>query len=128
MALDPDALVTDLATLLAPAPIDEDRAKLIVELAIQRAAGVVSPVPDAAKPIVLDVALRGYTNPQGVQSQAAGPFSQTFRAPGVYLLDNERNDLAALAESRRGAFTVRMHARPHHVEHRYPPVPERPWP
>jgi hypothetical protein len=84
---------------------DINRAGLVLDMTLERVASVVSPVPDEARPIVLDVAGRGYTNPQGVASETVGPFNTTFRAPGVYLTKRERADLRRLV-GRGSAFTI----------------------
>ena len=107
MALDTDDLLDALTTLLRPAEVDTTRARLVVELALERVASVISPVPDAARPILLKVAMRGYSNPTDVQQETVGPFSRTFRSAGVYLTDLERLDLLGLSTTLRGAFTIR---------------------
>lgn len=111
----PAQILAQLKILLRPQEVDEPRAQLTVELAMERVRMVIDPIPEKARAILLDVARRGYDNPSGVQSEtrAAGPFneSRTFRAPGVYLLDQERADLAAMAAKAngqdRGAYTIR---------------------
>lgn len=107
MALtDPATLVEDLETYLGLGTnIDPLRALLMVDLSLQRVGAVVTPVPDAARAIVLDVAARGYSNPQGTSTEQVGPFSRTFRMPGVYLTARERSDLRRMRGS-GGAFTV----------------------
>jgi hypothetical protein len=85
--------------------IDRARAELVLNLALQRASAVVSPVPDEALPIILDAAGRAYSNPQGATAETAGPFGRTFSMPGVYLTKRERADLRAMA-GEGGAFTI----------------------
>ncbi len=97
----------DLITMIRPAAVDQRRAELVVDLAILRVQAVVSPIPHGARPILLESAMRGYLNPQSVAQESAGPFTRTFREPGVYLTRREREDLEALAETNRGAFTIR---------------------
>lgn len=111
MALSPADLLADLTVLLG-GQVEQDRAELVVDLALQRVASVVNPIPDAARPILLDVIERGYSNPRGVESRTVGPFTERFRNPGVYLLDQEREDLLALVTTTRsgGAFTIRAGA------------------
>lgn len=92
--------------------LDDGRARLVLDLTLQRVAGVVSPIPDEARPIVLDVAGRAYLNPQATETETVGPFGRTFRAPGVWLTERERTDLRGLVGP-RGAFTINpIHPRP----------------
>lgn len=108
-----DALsVSDVAEalqkLLAGTGIDTARAYLIAELALERAQLVVNPVPYRARPIVLEIASRALQNPQAVTQETVGPFSRSFRDPGVYVTDRERDLLLALVPGyAAGAFTVR---------------------
>jgi hypothetical protein len=110
--LDANDVVDKLRKLVGTSvPWDGERAEAIVELAMQRAESVIDPVPARARAIIVDVAVRAYTNPLAATSQAVGPFSTTYQAPGVYLTQRERDDLAALAEPDatappRGAFTI----------------------
>lgn len=108
----------DLLTMLRPAQPDLVRAELVVELAILRVRAVVDPIPEGARPILLEAALRGYQNPTRTSQEAAGPFSRTLPNAGVYLTDEERAELARLAEmgavagaARSGAFTIRPGAK-----------------
>lgn len=104
-------VVADVATLLRPAVVDMERAERIVVLAMLRCSMVVSPIPEGARPILVDMAMRAYTNPQSAVYETAGPFSRSFREAGVYLKPNERSDLEALAATATGtgaaAFTIR---------------------
>lgn len=102
-------VVDDLAVFLGldADHLDRARAWLVADLAVMRVATVLDPVPEAARPIVLDVAVRAYVNPEGVDVEQVGQVSRTFRTSGVYLTDRERTDLAALAAGCSGrAFTV----------------------
>jgi hypothetical protein len=104
-------VVADVASLLSPAEVNMGRAETIARLAMLRVRMVVSPVPEGARPILVDMVYRAYTNPQGAVYETAGPFSRSFREAGVYLKPNERADLEALAASAAGhgaaAFTIR---------------------
>jgi hypothetical protein len=84
------------------------RAELVVDLAVTLAEAVVSPLPAAARPIVLTAAVRAYTNPEGVDSLTVGATNRTFRNATVYLTDKERAELQRLGDARtlRGAFTI----------------------
>lgn len=105
--LNANDLVDDLAIYLGLPAVDTLRAILVLELTLLRARGVVASLPDTAKPIILDVAARGYINPQDAASETVGPFGRTFRMPGVYFTKQERADLLALVGQGRGAFTIR---------------------
>lgn len=113
-ALDASGVVDNLRKVIGtagPVPWDDERAQVIVELAMQRAEAVIDPVPARARAIIVDVALRAYTNPLAATSQSVGPFSTTYQTPGVYLTQRERDDLVALkpaetADQPRGAFTI----------------------
>lgn len=104
-------VVADMATLLRPATVDMERAATVVELAMLRVSMVVSPIPEGARPILVDMSMRAYTNPQSAVYETAGPFSRSFREAGVYLKPNERADLEALGAAAAGhgaaAFTIR---------------------
>jgi hypothetical protein len=99
-----DDLVEDFGIYLGQS-LDEPRALLMLDLAIARCTAVVSPLPDAAKGIVLDVAQRAYTNPTGATSEVIGPFQQTSPSYGVSLTSANRRELRLLGGS-GGAFTV----------------------
>lgn len=97
-----------LQQLLPDTGRDVSRLYLIAELAIERAELVVRPVPYRARPVVLEIASRALQNPQAVTQETVGPFSRSFREPGVYVTDRERALLLALAPGcTSGAFTVR---------------------
>jgi hypothetical protein len=109
--LDPAVVVDDLRTYLGltPEAFDGPRAVLVVALAVTRAQAYLNPVPEAARAIILDVATRGFTNPTGTRSEAAGPFSRTFSTSEVYLTAGEREELLLLAQTAAGAsraFTI----------------------
>jgi hypothetical protein len=100
-------LVDDFGTYLgvARADLDETRAVLILNLAIDRCSTIVTPLPDAAKAIVFDVAQRAYSNVSGASSEGVGPFSRSLPAIGVSLTSANRRELRQLA-GRGGAFTI----------------------
>lgn len=111
MSFTADSLTADLAMLLGPEPVENDRARLVIDLALERVGAVITPIPDVARPIVLDVAVRGYTNPRNVTSEGDGPFNRTYQPGGVYLTAQEKTDLeemvaAAGPSEARGAFSV----------------------
>lgn len=104
-------VVDDLRVYLGGDGFDRARGELVVDLAMERADAIISPVPALARTIVLDVARRAYTNPSEVQSETVGPFSRTYAsgAIGVYLTDREEAALRAIATggTASGAFTIR---------------------
>jgi hypothetical protein len=97
---------SDLSTYLG-ATVDGDRAQLLVDLATQLCESIVSPLPDGADSVVLDVACRAYSNPGNVASQGAGPFPITYGAVGggLWLTRQNKATLRRLAGS-GGAFTI----------------------
>lgn len=105
-------VVADLAKMVRPAQVDVERAELVVELAMLRVIAVVNPIPEGARPILLESALRGYLNPSRTTQESAGPFTRTIPDGGVYLTAAERADLIELAgkvddDALPGAFTIR---------------------
>jgi hypothetical protein len=77
---DPIATPDDMTAVLGQ-PVDEARAARLIELAQELCATIIDPVPASARSVVLDVAIAAYTNPAGVESEAAGPTrSPTGRA------------------------------------------------
>lgn len=103
-----DLVVTsaDLGTYLGET-VDEARATLLLELAMDLADAIVTPVPDAAKAVVLTAAGRAYSNPQGLTAEMVGPYQASRPTAGVYLTKSERASLKRLI-GRGGAFNVDM--------------------
>lgn len=94
----------DLASYLGDT-VDEDRAQLFLDLVMDQAASIVSPVPDAAKAVVLRAAARGYQNPTGRTSELIGPYQMSGAGVGdILLTKSDRNALRRLA-GRSGAFS-----------------------
>lgn len=95
----------DLASYLG-STVDDDRAELFLALVMDQAASIVSPVPDAAKAIVLRVAARAYQNPIGATQELIGPYQLSGPATGDVLLN--KSDRAALRRlaGGSGAFTI----------------------
>lgn len=99
-------VASDLVVLVRQTgELDQERVQLMVTLAMDAVRQEIDPVPVAARGIVLGVAVRGYVNITGAESQTVGPFAQTFSKPGVYLTAREQADLRRLAHV-RGAFTI----------------------
>lgn len=99
---------SDLDSLLSMGgTIDADRAQLLLDLAVEQCQIIVSPLPDNARSVVLNVAARAYNNPTGVAAQTIGPESVQYgsTAIGVYLTKTDIETLQRLAGT-GGAFTV----------------------
>jgi len=105
------ATPSELGTLLQKDIPDNDaRGVLVLALAQARCELWVSPLPAAAKGIVLAVAARAWTNMEqanqiGLGSAYATMSSGGVTAGGLYLSRTERADLRRLA-GRSGAFSV----------------------
>lgn len=97
----------DLGRYLDLPEVDEDRAILLIQLAQDKCTAVVSPLPDEARGVVLDVAARAYINPGMVQQQAIGSVSVSYGTPtgGLWLTKANIADLRRLS-GRTGAFTI----------------------
>lgn len=104
---DPLVLPSDLATYLSIANIDEDRATLILGLAQGLCESVVSPLPDGAEAVILDVATRAWSNPANTTSDATGPLSTSYGtvSGGLWLTRQNEATLRRLAGG-GGAFTI----------------------
>jgi hypothetical protein len=87
-------------------PVDEDRAARLLELAQELCATIIDPVPASARSVVLDVAIAAYTNPAGVESEAAGPVSGHLRAGPRRAVPDEAaaHHAAAHRRARRGVL------------------------
>lgn len=96
----------DLGTYLG-VTVDPNRAGLLIGSAVQLCESVVTPLPDGAEAVVLDVAGRAYTNPQGVQQQTVGPYSAQYGpvSGGLWLTRGNRSTLRRLAGG-SGVFTI----------------------
>lgn len=97
----------DLAAFLGIDDIDTDRASRVIGFAEKLATSIVSPLPDGAEVVVLDIAGRAYANPQNVQQQGAGGFTVSYGAVsgGMWTTRSNVSTLRRLA-GRGGAFTI----------------------
>jgi hypothetical protein len=109
----------DLGIYLGELDIDLERAQKLLDLATSLCLSVVSPLPDGAEAVVLDVATRAL-NPRNAQSDTAGPYSMSFGAAagGLWLTRQNKSTLRRLAGT-GGAFTVEVG--PSLGEWEYPP-------
>lgn len=94
-------LTSDLATFLG-IDVDEERAQMMLELAQQACATIVTLTADA-KFAVLGVAARVYSTPVPVASQTTGPYSVGGTVGGISLTRAEERALRRLAGG-GGAF------------------------
>lgn len=108
----PIAQPSDLQSFLGASNIDNSRATLLIQLAQNECATIVSPLPATAIGVVLDVAARAYGNPQGVQSQHLGTASVSYgnqqyggALGGIFLTRGNKATLRRLAGS-GGAYSV----------------------
>lgn len=95
------------ASYLGLTSIDEDRAELILAKAQTLCEAVVTPLPDGASAVILDVATRAWTNPTNAQSQSmpVGSVSYGAVSGGLWLTRQNRQTLRTLAGG-GGAFTI----------------------
>lgn len=97
----------DLSTYLGN-EVDPGRAKQLIDMATRLCKSVVSPLPDDADVVILDVVARAYTNPTNATSQNAGPFAANFGAVagGLWLTRQNKSVLRGLAGTGGGVFTI----------------------
>lgn len=107
----PVATSDDLATYLNISNIDANRATLILGMAQDLCETIVSPLPDTAKAVVLDVAARAFVNPQQLADASLGTAHLQYGAAngsvigGLYLSRTNKASLRRLA-GRGMAFTA----------------------
>jgi hypothetical protein len=65
------------------------------------------PIPDAADPVIITATKRAYLNHTGATTMAAGPYSASFPAGGVYLTVAERGALQR-AINQGNHFSIEM--------------------
>lgn len=96
----------DLGTYLGTT-IDDTRAQLLIDMATKLCESIVSPLPDAADAVVLDVVTRAYTNPGMASQQGAGSFTVAYAGGngGLWLTRQNKTTLRRLA-GQGGAFTI----------------------
>lgn len=97
----------DLSIYLGSDTLDQDRATLTLAAAQALCESVVSPLPQGAFAVVLDVAVRALSNPTGASQQAVGPFPVTFPVGGLMLTRANERTLRRLAGS-GGAFSINL--------------------
>lgn len=103
----PLCVPTDLETYLGmPSDtINVPRATQILLIAQNWCESVCAPLPSTAFGVVLSIASRGYSNPEGVTQETVGPYS-VQRGPGtIYMTKQEKSMLLRLAGVGR-AFSI----------------------
>lgn len=96
----------DLGTAMG-ASVDPARATALIGYATSLCLSIVSPLPDGAEAVVIDVAARAYANLLNVQAESFGPSSATFGSVsgGLWLTRQNKATLRRLAGG-GGAFTI----------------------
>jgi hypothetical protein len=100
-----DVTADELRLYLNLGEVDAMRAEFLLDQALTLAASIVTPVPDAAKPIILAAAGRAYANPQGVSQETVGPYGVQRPFAGLFFTRAEQAALRRLG-GQGGAFTV----------------------
>ncbi len=106
------ALVADPPTLqsyLGIDTIDTTRALTILEMATDLCSTIVSPLPPTAAVVVLTVAARAFSNPEGVTAETVGPY-HVQHAPGAFYLS--KADKAALRRLSGGVLAFDIDTMP----------------
>lgn len=85
--------------------VDTVRAVTILKYAQLLCESVVTPLPDTALPVIVDIAVRAYQNPGATPAQGAGPFTLGSMPGGIYLTRRNKADLRRLAGG-SGAFSI----------------------
>lgn len=103
----PVATPTDLETFLgmATGTINTTRATQLLLFAQTKCERIVDPLPAAGIDIVVGMAARAYSNPEGVLTETVGPYTVQRGPANLYLTRQERADLRRLS-GRSGAFSV----------------------
>lgn len=102
-----DVTPAQLAQVLDISTIDEDRARFLLDLAREACEEIVTPLPDKARGIVLDVAAAAYVSTPGPGGQqTAGPFTAPMAPGGVTLSPRQERRLRRLRRRQSGAFSV----------------------
>lgn len=110
MGFVPIATSDDLGTYLNDSTINVARAQQLIEFAQQRCELIVSPLPDAAVGVVLQVAARAYVSITAARQVQLGDADAAFGAApgpvgGIYLMASEEKALRNMAGS-GGAFSI----------------------
>jgi hypothetical protein len=90
---------------MASGSIDSARATQILLFAQSKCERIVTPLPASAIDIVVGIAARAFSNPEGILTETVGPFTVQRGPANLYLTRQERGDLRRLA-GRSGAFSI----------------------
>lgn len=96
----------DLGTYLG-VELDATRAAYLLARATELCQSIVTPLPDGADAVVLDVAARAYSNPGNVASQGVGSFNVSYggAAGGLWLTRQNKATLRRLGGG-SSAFSI----------------------
>lgn len=96
---------TELQTYVG-STVEPTRGTLILNLAQMLCMSIVDPLPGGAEAVVMDVAVRAYSNPANLDSQNAGPYPVNYGtvSGGLWLTAKNISTLRLLAGG-GGAFT-----------------------
>jgi hypothetical protein len=100
----------DLA-LFMNVTLDDDRAQQMLDIIEGFALAVISPLPPAAKGVILTAAARAYPNPSGTAAQSTAGSSTSWGwhgSGGTYLTRTELRMLQRMAGIGGGAFSVNV--------------------
>lgn len=122
MSVDPLVVTPDdLALYMGLDSINNDRAQLLIDQIILLCEAVVSPLPAAASPVVLDAAANAYATPPGsITSELVGPYQATRRPGGLFLTKGQRATLRLLSGG-GSAFSINLLATGY-PDSQFPPV------
>ena len=96
----------DLSTYLG-SDVDDVRATMMLGFAEQLCLAVVSPLPEGAEAVVMDVAARAFVNPGNVTEQATGPYITAYGSVGGGLWLTAKNEATLRRLAGSGlAFTI----------------------
>lgn len=105
----PTVTSSDLETFLGmgDGTIDPNRATLILQMAQNLCESIAYPLPATASVVVLSVAARGFSNPQGIAHETVGPYQVQFAplSAGMYLSRGDKATIRRLAGG-SGAFSI----------------------
>jgi len=88
--------------------IDTPRATLVLSLAQDMCSAIVTPIPDNARAVVYSVAIRAYTNLEGVSGETTGPTSVQYGPGALGGISMTKREVAVLKmlAGVGGAFTI----------------------
>jgi hypothetical protein len=88
--------VSDLETFLGVTSVDASRGLMMLTGAYNLCLSVANPLPTSAEIVVLAIAARAFSNPEGITSETVGPYSVQRASGGLYLTKGDRATLRRL--------------------------------